>query len=171
MLNILVLSGRFPGQASNYRLSVSLTKDKVDKWAALIWGSIQTRKISSPSLAKPIGYRVDPKTRLFGKFARAQFRHLYTKLYSEVYPAKLPSREKGALIWRHWVISRLTPRAPRMGARPPYSVIHTDAETTNSRIASLRPQRPDSNPRATQLRLCQDPRLWLRNPNEKNTVF
>ena len=76
----LGLEGYFPCKSNNYRLSVTLTKVKADRWAEQLRPYIQAGFIHSDERVKLIWTLAFSHTNLCGKFARTQLKPLYAKL-------------------------------------------------------------------------------------------
>lgn len=131
------LLGYFPCKANDYQLSVTLTDDKALSWAKEIPTPISKGEISSQSLENLICKLSFSQTNLFGKFARAQIRPLYKKLYARNFSPNLSDAE--SLTLRRWVavLTSLQPRIPRQCGRRPGMVIYSDAALITRKIAAL----------------------------------
>ena len=128
-MTFIGLLGSFPFHGNNFRLAISLTPEKREKWPILIRSYLKLGGSPIGFLGRLIGRLSFSKTEIFGKFPRAQQRPLYTKLYRRVYNSRLPKLERDTLRWWGDVIAEFDPRlsAPRP-ARADW-LIYTDAAT------------------------------------------
>ena len=170
-ITFLGLSGSFPTKSNNWTLLVSPPPEKVEKWTGEIRSHIRNGLIPAVPLEKLIGKLGFSQTNLFGKFARAQLRPLYQKLYTKPFSPTLTSGELRTFHWWADILSSLHPRIPRGLHSKPDLVVYTDAATTSNKMAAIALKLLSGIPVITQLVVSSAPCSWLEQFPAKNLIM
>ena len=126
-LSFLGLLASFPQSPNDWKMSLCLTQEKIQKWSSQIEDFLSAGKISFADLQKLIGKLSFAQSTVFGKCARAFIRPLYAWLYSMHFsPLILPNI---AVILQWWIrlLKSFRPRIVSCRPRYPEFIIFTDA--------------------------------------------
>ena len=126
-ITFLGLAARFPAPANHMTLSLSLSPDKARKWASGIETLIREGSVSHMALESLIGRLGFAQSSVFGRFARAMMKPLYTKLYAQRYSATLDPTLIRTLAWWVATLRNILPRVISFERSKPDWVIYTDA--------------------------------------------
>ena len=106
----LGIAAYFPQPSNQIYLAISIPRDKAHRWARVIFEIIHSKYVSRATLESLIGRLSLAQAAVFGRFARAMLKPLYTKLYSRRYfPTLSPALERKLRRWAATLLS-LTPR-------------------------------------------------------------
>ena len=144
-LSFLGLLGSFPDASNSWKLSISLTTEKVQRWSSQIELFLSEGKISFTELQKLIGKLSFAQSTVFGKCARAFIRPLYSWLYSAHFSAKISTEISEILRWWIRLLRSFRPRVVAFRRRFPEYIIFTDASYKNGvgKIAAFLFKRED----------------------------
>ena len=129
----LGLRGVMPSKASGMKLSISLDKDKSDRWIELISGFIRAGSIDHSSLDKLIGKLSFAQTNVFGKFARTLAQPLYDMLHAHPFDETLSDDLLVNLEWWRNALSSVLTRVVTLRPRFPKFIIYSDASWSDKR--------------------------------------
>lgn len=136
-VTFLRLRGRFPSRSNSFRLGISLPAEKSSCWSRSIAGHIKDRPISHQHLEKLIGKLCLNQTHLFAKFARAQLRPPYRRLYRKVYMEKPTLLGRRNLRWWESITKSMAPRWVAIRPTKAPWIVYTDTATHPHKISAL----------------------------------
>ena len=145
----LGLTAFFPQPANQMSLAISLPRDKAHRWARMIATILRSGTISHATIESLIGRLSFAQTAVFGRFARAMLKPLYTKLYSKRFlPHISPPLERNLRWWAATLLSLRSRIATRASNRPDW-IIYTDAALEpgpeGAQIAAIFFRNPDTS--------------------------
>ena len=137
----LGISAHFPAPTNRMTLTLALTPEKASTWASLIDRFIAEGHISHAQLEALIGRLGFAQTAVFGRFARAMIKPLYTKLYAKRYNSAIAPPLMRNLRWWGATLMNIIPRVVAFDRSNPDWVLYTDAAFDSgpqgARIAAL----------------------------------
>ena len=129
----LGLKGVMPSKKSGMKLSISLDREKSERWIELISGFIKAGSIDHTSLDKLIGKLSFAQTNVFGKFARTLAQPLYDMLHAHPFEEILSEELIINLEWWRNALSSVLTRIVTLRPRFPKFIIYTDASWSDKR--------------------------------------
>ena len=99
--SFLGLSATFPSPGNGMTLSLALSSDKAARWAALAERILRDNQITHTALESLLGRLAFAQAAVFGMFARAVLKPLYSKFYAPRYSAHLTPSIIRNLTW--WI--------------------------------------------------------------------
>ena len=171
MVTFLGLEGDFPCEANNFRLSVTLTKEKAKIWTNRIRTYLKTGAISPKSWGSLSGRWASPRETSSGNSPVLSYVPIYRQLYARTYMAKLSVDAHQLLIWRADILSSLKPRVPRRFSQSPDFIVYTDSDLLSNRIAGLIMTLTDSGPMITLFCEAAVPQFWKSKFHRKNPII
>ena len=126
-ITFAVWIGTSAAPGNDFALWASLPGGKKKACSSLILSYLAQNRLSYQEIEKLIGRKSFSRTLFFAKFARAQLRSLYTKLYRRVYNAPLSGAERETLQWRGDLSEAFSPRSCRPLPNRCDWLVYTDA--------------------------------------------